>query len=150
MNIAKRYFPNTIARDFFDTFVADKPLARGSARIVYPLRHDPTMVCKIEVESGSFQNILEDQIWSEIQHTKLKKWFAPVECISACGSVMLMRRTRPMEHDQYPKRVPHFFTDLKYQNFGWYDGRFVCHDYGVPLLTNGYSKRMVKAEWWDE
>lgn len=46
--------------------------------------------------------------------------------------------------------MPIFFTDFKYLNYGFYDGRIVCHDYGTSLIfEHGMTKRTKKAEWWE-
>lgn len=148
-DLAER-FNGTIPRDFLDTFIRPELIGRGIAREVYAVRHIKGLVCKIELEAGSFQNVMEFNIWDELQHTEHAKWLAPVEFISACGTIILQARTEPLTHSKYPAKIPSWLTDTKYQNFGLLNGKFVCHDYGSLIVTNGVNKRMVKADWWDD
>jgi hypothetical protein len=49
---------------------------------------------------------------------------------------------------KWPTALPAFFTDFKRENFGFIDGRFVCHDYGTTLLMErGMTKAMRKVDW---
>jgi hypothetical protein len=121
----------------------------GSARQVYtsPIRPD----CVVKVESGakSFQNVAEWQVWQEVKDTPMAKWFAPCVEISPSGSVLLMKRTEPAPASMYPRRVPAFFTDLKRENWGMYEGRMVCCDYGVSnLVSCGMTAGTIAAKWW--
>ena len=73
----------------------------------------------------------------------------PCIAISDDGIVLVQKKTTEATKKQYPKKIPNFFTDTKYQNFGIYKGHLVCHDYGDLLIEKGLTKRMKNAEWWD-
>lgn len=143
-----KYFNNSVSGDFFDTFVG-KQIGRGAGRSVFACKHDEDVVCKIEAIGGSFQNVIENEIWDELQYSDHAKWLAPVLWISPNGNILIQRRTELIPKKKYPDKVPHWFTDTKYENFGMLNGKFVCHDYGTQILTSGVTKRMVKADWWD-
>lgn len=125
-------------------------IAAGSQRSVYACRIRPDLVIKIETNARSFQNIEEYNTWNWIKDTDYAKWFAPVEFVSSCGILIMQKRTEPGPMLGYPSKMPAFFTDMKYQNFGWLGKQMVCHDYGINLLRNdGLTKRMRKVRWWD-
>ena len=124
-------------------------LGRGISRETYAVRQNEDMVLKFEVVERYYQNTLEWEIWDRIAHTKHAKWFAPCIDISACGRILLMKRTVPIAPSQLPKKVPVFFTDTKAENWGLYKGKPVCHDYGVSLLLEkGMTNHMRKPKWW--
>lgn len=123
-------------------------IGQGSAREVFVLRTNPEYVVKIETAGGSFQNVAEWEIWSFVNGGPLQKWFAPCEMISNCGVMLVQRRVKPLRDHELPKKLPEFLCDLKPENYGLFNGNFVCNDYG----TMGYairtvSRRLVKAEW---
>lgn len=153
MNLAKlgkEYFQNTIASDFLRLF-AGEHLGSGVGRTVFLCAIDPTLVVKVETASQSFQNIAEWGVWHDLKDTKAAEWFAPCVNISACGTVMLQKRTRKPHLQDFPERIPAFLSDTKRQNFGLLDGRLVAHDYGYNNLTiKGAALRLVKAKWWSE
>lgn len=119
----------------------------GSARRVFINDLNPLQVVKIEHGSG-FQNVQEWLIWQEVRNKPdLAKWFAPCDFISPNGSVLVMRRTEQPKI-AYPEQVPAFFTDLKLTNWGEFEDRLVCHDYGMLARFYSLSKRQKKADWW--
>ena len=65
--------------------------------------------------------------------------------LSGYGRVLLQKRVEPLQKGQLPERVPSFLSDLKLSNFGMFEGRIVCCDYG--LLTWSPAMRMRKANW---
>lgn len=136
-----------IHRDAFNLLCADR-IGYGMSRSVFSSRLLPDCVVKVEEDAGRFQNIVEWEIWQRVQGTDFEKWFAPCRWISPNGSVLVMARTTPAL--EYPEKMPVFLCDFKRTNYGIYDGRLVCHDYGTSLIfEHGMSKRMRKAEWWD-
>ena len=148
MEVSEQYFGNTISRDLFDMVCGDR-IGDGVGRQVYIYDPDPEWVLKFETPACSFQNVKEWDVWCAVEHTKLAKWFAPVRRISSNGSIIMQRRTSPMRPDEYPTKVPWFFTDMKRENWGQIDGQPVCHDYGLHLmLEKGMANRLVKADWW--
>lgn len=119
------------------------------ARKVYVLRLNPEYVIKIESGRQSFQNVAEWEYWSWVKDTKIEKWFAPCELISTCGSMLVQRRVTPLRPNELPKRLPAFLDcDLKIENFGLIDGKFVCCDYGTAQFIVQQSPRhYVPAKW---
>lgn len=138
-----------IHKEFFNTLIGKK-LGRGSARAVYAFTANADMVVKVETKGESFQNIREWEYWQEMKDSPVAKWLAPCLYISPCGSVLIQARVLPLERSKYPKKIPHFFTDTKYQNFGLYKGKFVCMDYGNIPFAKGVTSKMVKADWWSD
>jgi hypothetical protein len=107
-------------------------------------------VVKVETAAQKFQNIMEHETWQRVKDTDLAKWFAPIEFISPCGVVLVMRKTTEIPTAQYPRKLPKFFTDFKRSNYGLLNGQVVCHDYGTSLLLeHGMTKSMRNVEWWD-
>lgn len=141
-------FKSPIHRDTLDILVQNC-IGRGIHREVWSCAIDDSLVVKFETGSGNFANVYEHEVWQEVRDDKeLSKWFAPVVAISACGIVMLQRRTEVVRKRELPDRVPAFFCDLKTENWGWYDGRYVCHDYGNNNCTRtGLTRRMKSAKW---
>ena len=140
--------PVIIKNDFIKMFCG-KLIGSGIHRQVYEHKYDDTLVIKIEyADTKVFANIREWTTWCEVQYdTNIGKYFAPCFDISENGLVLLQKKTTPMK--KYPKEIPVFFTDTKVQNYGMYNGQFVCHDYAGNLsLQKGSTKRMTKAEWW--
>lgn len=138
-----------ITRDFINLF-CDKLIGSGSARYVYDCSMDKTVVIKVETGAESFQNQMEWKLWNEVKDTPFEKYFAPCVHISPCGTVLIQKKVEMIPKKDYPDRVPHFFYDRKYQNYGLYEKRFVCFDYGTHVITNGFTKKLKKADWWDE
>ena len=145
-------FTGTIARDFFE-LMSGKWLGGGVGRGVFVLGTDPSLVVKIETASHSFQNISEWGVWCDLENedNPARKWFAPCHYISPCGIVLVQARTRPIEKSRFPEKMPSYFTDLKYQNFGLFEGRIVAHDYGFHRFVSlGATARMRVADWRDD
>lgn len=123
-------------------------IGRGCSRQVFVCKFNPDLVVKVEEGAGSFHNVTEWNAWREVQYTKWSRWFAPCVAISASGSVLVQARTRPAPLDMYPDRMPEFLSDFKHTNYGMYQGRLVCHDYGLNnLMSVGLSDRLHKAHW---
>lgn len=146
MSVAE-LFTGTIKHDLF-YLTCGKQLGAGSVREVYECNFDPSIVLKFEEAGGSFQNVIEWNVWERIQCTNLAKWFAPCVDISSNGSILLMKKTESIREAELPERIPNFLTDLKPSNWGMYNGHPVVHDYGLNLLMEkGMTKRMVKVDW---
>ena len=127
-----------------------KRLGYGMSRSVYECRINKSLVVKIEEGSRRFQNIMEHEIWITLSGTKAARWLAPIVDISPCGIVLLMKRTTPMREKELPAKVPVWLTDCKTSNFGIYEGRPVCHDYGTAgtvMLSRAVSKAMKNPNW---
>lgn len=120
------------------------------SRDVYDSKMLPDSVVKVESAAGFFQNVMEWEAWQRLKDTEFAKWLAPCEWISPSGTVLIMKKTIPARDREYLDRMPAFLSDLKKANYGMYNGRLVCHDYGTHLLMDhGMTKRMRKAHWWD-
>lgn len=141
-------FTTTIQKDLF-RMMCGKQIGEGSARQVYDCAYDSSLVVKMENRAYSFQNVIEWNVWNDaLSMPHARRWLAPCTKISACGTILLQKKTvKPVE---YPDGLPVWLTDTKKQNYGLLDGEFVCHDYGVNLICNqGLSRRSRKVEWWD-
>lgn len=134
-----------------DSLILGQKLGRGAYRDVYVFAPDPTKVIKVaNCDEGRSANLIEDKLWWEIWQTPVAKWFAPVYSVSTAGEYLLQQRVEPLPREQYPDKIPAFFTDTKYSNFGHIkDKGFVCCDYGSFNIFKGVATRMKKADWWE-
>lgn len=151
---------NHLAEKIHERVVSAKDLAwlmlgekigSGSSRDVYACPTDKTLVIKYE-HAESFQNHLEWEIWQLVKGTKWAKWFAPCVNISPNGLFLIQKRAEKSKKMDYPKQIPFFFTDLKYDNFGFIGKQFVCVDYGTALcrfINTDTKLKMRKADWWE-
>lgn len=142
----------TVTRDFMELFLGRK-LGQGMSRSVYVCRQDEEHVLKIELSAGRFQNVIEWEVWETVKETKYKKWFAPCVAISPCGTILIQKRAEQLPKNQYPKKIPAFFRDIKYQNFGMINKQFVCLDYGtahIEALNRYLNGKLIKASFWNE
>jgi len=146
-----RNWPETIKLDFIQLFLGEY-LGGGCARDVYEFIGQPDLVIKVETTAHSFQNVMEWNTWHEVQGTPWARFFAPCRRISPCGIVLIQERTKPLETDRLPKRLPAFFADLKPENFGRIGDRAVAHDYAVNLVGDlglrKASMRYVRKDEW--
>lgn len=152
----QQYFLTAVGMDLHD-LICGEQLGRGIDRQVHVYRPDPSKVIKLEFGVGRFQNVAEWQLWSELAWETPKKgdpgwWLAPVHAISPCGSWLIQSRTTPPTTKDLPEKMPVWLTDYKRSNYGMFEGRLVCHDYGTnTALAHGTeTSRMRKADWWDE
>lgn len=140
-----------IHRDVSLLFTGHK-ISSGTSRTVYACRTSPDCVVKVESTSGSFDNIHEWAVWNHVKDTKYAKWFAPCVSISPTGSVLLMKKTECLRPDELPKEMPVFLWDFAIWNFGLYEDRLVCHDYGGlhNILSTGLTTRTKVVKWRTE
>lgn len=128
--------------------LCDKKIGSGMSREVYSSELFPDCVIKIENEAGSFQNVIEANTWWRVKDTPYKKWFAPVVAISPAGGILIQKRTTPAL--KYPKKLPLFLGDTKTNNYGMFEGNFVCHDYGYDwFIKYGLTNRVKEVLWAD-
>lgn len=134
-----------------ESIILGEKIGRGCHRDVYVFAPDPTKVIKVaNCGDGRAVNILENRLWWQIWETPAQKWFAPVYLVSESGKYLIQQRAESLPKEQYPEKIPHFFTDTKYSNFGHIKGvGLVCVDYGSFNIFRGISTRMVKADWWE-
>lgn len=130
-------------------FILGDYLGMGISRMVFDYALDKRYVVKIDCSDRN-ANVIEHNIWVEaIQYEKsLQKWFAPCHTLSRCGRVMLQRKCKQVSFDKYPKKIPDFFVDRKYQNWGLLGDKVVCFDYAGTILSNLGNYKLVNANWW--
>lgn len=150
-----QHFPGTLGAEFFDHMVGDL-LGSGVDRTVFEYVPDKTCVIKFSTRRTCFQNIHEWDLWQQHHSgtpTAVCKFLAPCVSISHSGNVLIQKRTKPIPWDRkLPKFVPVVLTDLKRENWGIYQGRIVCHDYGRHDAIWAASRarprgNMKRAEW---
>ena len=132
------------------SFFLGEKLGSGCYRDVFDFFWNKNYVIKIAISTeGRQENLLESRIHDCMLETNYIKHFAKVLGVSASGEFLIMEKAEKRPPSQYPEKVPHFFSDLKYDNYGWIGKRFVCFDYGNLMVTNGMTNKMKKANWWD-
>lgn len=139
-----------IGTEFFN-LVCGNLLGSGVSRYVFEYKPDKKYVVKVDCSNYN-ANSNEYHIWEQLEYVeKMNKWFAPIKLLTTSGRVMLQRRCKTgLAYDDYPKKVPEFFTDLKYQNWGMLDRRWVCFDYASTLLLElNYNFKLKNAKWWN-
>lgn len=130
-------------------FLCGDMIGYGVSRAVFEYRRDPTCVIKIEREDYC-ANAKEMEYWRHVEHTEAGKWFAPCVELSYHGKILIQKKATELPWEKYPKKLPEFLTDTKYQNYGMYKGKFVCFDYATCLLPSyGISKKLRAVEWWN-
>ena len=140
-------FPTGLQWDVFKMLCGDF-ITNGMSRDVFISAVDKSCVVKVETQIDYFQNVEEWETWKEVEDTEFAKWFAPCCRISQVGMLLIQKRTSRPAENQWPDRLPAFLTDTKKSNYGMFEGRLVCHDYGTNLLrTVGMTKRMRKVVW---
>lgn len=141
-------------RDFANLFLGPQ-LGHGYTRWVYPLQFNISeqsitpepCVVKFEPGGDRFQNVIEWHVWNWVKGTPAEKWFAPCVDISPNGTWLIQRRITKLAPDKYPKKIPAWFADTKYENFGLYKKHFVAADYGTmgfPFLNH----KLKTVRWW--
>ena len=134
--------------DLIDLLCSDL-LGEGISRKVFLCSLNPDWVVKIETDDNTFQNLVEWKVWLNSQGSKsLSKWLAPCHYMSNSGKILIQSKTIPIRKSDIPDRVPHFFNDEKFENYGILNGQFVCHDYGTLGFVEGMSKRLVKQKFY--
>lgn len=129
--------------------LTDKLIGRGVSREVWSSKVLPNCVIKVESSAQRFQNVIEWEVWHRVKSTKFAKWFAPCEWISPNGSILIMRKTEVPGKSEYPDKLPVFFSDIKFENFGLLNGEFMAHDYGINmLLEKGMSSKLRTVHWY--
>jgi hypothetical protein len=136
-----------------ENFILGEKLGTGIHRDVYVLKTDESKVVKVARDNYDSRavNLIEYRLyWDGIFETPLEKWFAKVFSVSECGKYLIQERTEPARKEEYPEKIPDFFTDTKYDNFGYIKGKgIVCVDYGCFNVFKNISSKMVKADWWE-
>lgn len=127
-------------------------LGSGQYRHVYRARFDDKIVIKYEKQNDHRSNIFEFEFWKLFKDDPLGKWLAPCYQLSLDGTWLAQAYTEDIQVGQLPKKVPAIFCDLKPENWGMFEGRIVCRDYGNNLMHRMALKRgskLVKVHWMD-
>jgi hypothetical protein len=129
-------------------FLLGDKIGEGAYRAVYSFDMIPDTVIKV-TNSEEPCNILEMAVWNSVKDTKYAKWFAPCLFISPEGGFLIQKRCVAMKYeDKIPIRIPSFFTDIKHDNWGFIDGKLVCHDYQfIKKPVNDSMKINQKIDW---
>lgn len=142
----------SVNSDLIKMFIG-KHTNSGYYRSVFEFNPNPDKyVVKIEHDDTDC-NTNEFLIWNEVSglHGELawvKDWFAPILWMSPNGKIIIQERTRWHSlNKECPNEVPDFFSDVKVDNFGWLNNKFVCHDYGFINRFIKYNKKFRKANW---
>lgn len=133
------------------TLLCGELLGSGISRQVYSCPMNEDVVIKLELTAEYHQNVIEWETWHAArQHVKaVVRYLAPCHHISDCGRWLVQARTSPIPAGRYPAKMPKFLTDFKRANYGRFEGRVVCHDYGTNLaLDHGLRPTLRKADWW--
>jgi hypothetical protein len=137
-----------VSIEFFRAMLGDL-LGEGRDRYVFQSVFNKNEVIKFDMSLEN-SNVIEWTVWNDIKHDKATaKWFAPVIKMSPCGRVLVMRKA-DMYRDRstYPKRLPSFFGDIKYTNFGFIGNQCVCVDYAINYLnTLGGKVKLIPAKY---
>ena len=125
--------------------ILGEKLGSGCYRDVCLHALDHSLVVKIEMEKGSFSNIMEWEFWLHNQYDpKMVKFLAPCHHISPSGLVLIQDRTFPIvSHKKLPKRIPSLLGDHSVDNWGHLGipgGPVVCHDYGNLNLSRNQRR----------
>lgn len=131
-------------------FVGER-LGSGASRHVYALEGDDTRVLKVEYVGRTFNNQTEWLVWEVVKEWPISDWFAPCYDIDVYGNVLIQARTEPFESSKDFHAavrstrggvIPSVFDDVHYANFGMYDGRVTCHDYGYHKFFEQVARDM--------
>lgn len=122
----------------FESLLLGRELGRGATRAVYTSALEPDKyVIKWEFGS-SYQNIVEFETWERLCLARhpVRKWFAPCHILSRHGRLLVQSKCAPLPDDfKWPRKMPRCFTDIKWHNFGIFEDRLVCLDYGTALAN---------------
>lgn len=138
-----------IKEEAAELLLGDK-IGSGVYRDVYECLMLPDCVVKVQQDALEFDNVMEWKIWQEVRwDDELSLWFAPCVHISANGRLLIMKKTTKAGISDFPTSLPVFLGDCHKGNYGMYEGRFVCHDYGLSTaLRKGLeTKRLRKVNW---
>jgi hypothetical protein len=135
---------NSFIKAEFMGLVKGDLIGKGAHREVYQHRQCVNLVVKVEEGAKSFANAIEWDTWVHA-NPELREWLCPCVDISPAGAVLIMQKAEPLRESELPERIPALFTDLKISNWGLYQGRPVCIDYGWQRMNT--NTKLVKAAW---
>lgn len=140
---------NQADTDDLINLLCGKQLGSGQYRTVFQCAIDPGRVVKHD-NGNNFSNINEWQVYKEFEGTEVEQWLAPVFWLSPLGLWLIQAKTTPIPDGQLPDKIPAIFADTKAENWGIYQGRPVCHDYGnhnVYNLARRGALTLKRADW---
>jgi hypothetical protein len=126
-------------------------IGSGSFRRVYEVKHDPTIVLKIEYAGVDFCNHMEWRIWNDVKNWPIADWFVPCVAIDCWGNALFQKKTQPFSSDQEFKAaltrtrggvIPAALDDVHFGNFGLYNDIVACHDYGFHNFFEKTAREM--------
>ena len=125
-------------------------LGEGHSHHVYAHASHPDLVVKLALEGHSVTNTAEWLTWEAGKWLEwVEPWLAPCVDILHGGAVLIQKRTMPVLTEDMPEVYSSWFTDLKAKNFGWYEGRIVCHDYASAhtiALQRGMRRQTKRVQ----
>lgn len=122
----------------------------GATRRVFDCKLSNKFVVKIQYVGG-FHNAIEFEVWEAVGPAYWwSRWFAECIFISNDGKLLIQEKV-DMEraYSEYPKKIPRFFTDIKYDNYGFVGNQLKCVDYSnvMAMLTGFLDKKFRSAHW---
>jgi hypothetical protein len=143
---------SSVIKDFINGMLG-KALGSGVARQVWVSSLDETLVVKVQDPSSGLQNLLEWETYLACKETKWAKYLTPCIGISPCGLILVQKRIEPLNKKFESHKLPNFLTDFKRSNYGMFEDRVVCCDYGTNQLIDmgakGKQIKLITPEWWD-
>lgn len=131
--------------------LCETKLGEGASREVWSHRFNESLVVKVALDMKGIQNNFKEfDIYKAVINTDYQKHFAPVEWVSSRGHYLVMQRIKFKDKEHYPEKIPTFFYDTKYKNYGWLGKNFVACDYAPIDVLTSFSKKLKKAKWWGE
>jgi hypothetical protein len=116
--------------------VFNVPIGTGGGREVFGSDMFPNLVAKRLHWPIAGTNAKEWDNWQKVnaQSAGLVRWFAPCIAFDAVADILIMGKTTPIPRKRWPMFLPACFDTDKRENFGIYNGHFVCHDYASVRL----------------
>lgn len=127
-------YPTPMPDAEIEKIIAPKPFARGTAREVFLVPSDPSVVVKRVLATFPGSNMVEWFIWNGLAGSANQNLFARCVTISETGRYLMMERVddlTPDDHADVPP-VPIWLNDRKVSAFGRSgSGTFKIRDYGI-------------------
>jgi len=122
----------------FVSLISTAPFASGSAREVFDVPSDPSVVIKRGRNIYPGSNMVEWIIWSAIKTSPLAATFGECRSISETGQYLMMERLDDLAQSDLADipRIPVWTNDRKPNAFGKAGGRIKLRDYGMVYLPD--------------
>lgn len=117
-------------------------IEKGSSRIVFLIDRYaikiPNFTYSLEhFLKGWLANIQEDRIWrifnsGNIEDKTIKLKICPIISTHLWKFILIMPKCLLAKENELPKEssIGNICGDYKVDNYGWYEGKLVCFDYG--------------------